>query len=75
MPHSMLIEASLAAAADVAEAQAAAESLVSVMKRIHGGNWSMTINHLRRVVLVWQTDELPAQEEPKCAGGRGARRR
>ena len=74
--HPLITQAACAASGDVAEAQAIANHLADVMKRIHGGDWSATINHLRCVVLVWQTDDRQdAQEEQKCAGGRGARRR
>ncbi|WP_337183816.1 hypothetical protein [Shinella sp.] len=40
-----------------AEAQAAADHLAAIMAEIHGGNWRVSINHPRAVVLIYQNGD------------------
>jgi hypothetical protein len=35
----------------------AAASIVTEMKKLHGGNWETRIDHQRRLVMVWAIDQ------------------
>lgn len=47
-----------------AEAQAAADRLADIMAEIHGGDWRISINHPRMVVLIWQHDGHAVDNSP-----------
>lgn len=35
----------------------AANSIATEMKKLHGGNWHIQVDHQRRLVMVWAIDQ------------------
>jgi len=58
MAHPILTQASCAVAGDIAEVQAIANHLAQVMKRIHGREWRVEIEHDAEVAMVLVVPKL-----------------
>ncbi|MGB3814040.1 MAG: hypothetical protein WA950_12515 [Shinella sp.] len=64
--HPSIAQAVLSATVAQAEVRAAADYLAEAMKRIHGGNWRVSIDHMSQLVTISRNFiEPPAKPKPE----------